>query len=161
MIYLQISDALNIEADSLLGRLSEEETSFLQRAAAEALNLASDVPQADLTLVLADDAQLQDLNHQFLGVDAPTDVLSFPAGETDVDSESLYLGDVIISYPRAQEKAAAGGHSVKDELQLLVVHGVLHLLGFDHGNRDERAVMWAKQAEVLSSLGSSVTAPPQ
>jgi probable rRNA maturation factor len=106
-----------------------------------------------MTLALSDDAQLHELNRQFLEVDAPTDVLSFPSGETDPDSQALYLGDVIISYPRAQAQAVAGGHAVDDELQLLAVHGALHLLGHDHANDVEKAVMWALQARALEALG--------
>jgi probable rRNA maturation factor len=111
----------------------------------------------DLSVVLADDERLQQFNLQFLGVDAPTDVLAFPGGETDPDSQVEYLGDVIVSYERAQAQAASGGYSLEDELQLLVVHGVLHLLGFDHTDERSKADMWARQAEILDILGCSVT----
>ena len=114
---------------------------------------------ADLSLVLTDDAQLRQLNRQYLGIDSPTDVLSFPAGETDPETDLIYLGDVLISYQRAQVQAAAGGHPVEDELQLLVVHGVLHLLGFDHAEETEKVKMWAEQSAILSQLGCSITSP--
>jgi len=80
-------------------------------------------------VVISSDAQLLELNRQYLGIEAPTDVLSFQADELDPETGRRYLGDVIISYPRAQAQAEVGGHAVLDELQLLVVHGVLHLLG--------------------------------
>jgi probable rRNA maturation factor len=85
--------------------------------------------------------------------------LSFLAGETDPETDLIYLGDVLISYQRAQVQAAAGGHPVEDELQLLVVHGVLHLLGFDHAEETEKAKMWAEQSKILSQLGCSITSP--
>lgn len=107
----------------------------------------------ELTVVLTDDAQLQELNRDFLGIDAPTDVLSFPASETDPDSGAAYLGDVLISVPRAEAQARQAGHPLEAEIQLLVVHGVLHLLGHDHAETGERARMWAAQAEILQRLG--------
>jgi probable rRNA maturation factor len=110
---------------------------------------------ADMTIVLTDDAQLHELNREYLGVDAPTDVLSFPASEADPETGTPYLGDVLISIPRAKQQAKAAGHSVEDEVQLLVVHGTLHLLGHDHAEAGEKARMWKAQADVMSGLGLS------
>lgn len=127
---------------------------LLERAAAAALRHGPG-PEADLTLVLAGDERLQALNRQFLGKDRPTDVLSFPSDETDPETGRRYLGDVLISVPRAAEQSAARGHSLEAELQLLAVHGVLHLLGHDHAEAGEKARMWAAQARVLAELGVS------
>ena len=127
---------------------------LLERAARAALDL-SGAPDADLTLVLTGDSQIQALNRDFLGKDAPTDVLSFPADESDPETGRRYLGDVVISLPRATEQAGERGHTVEAEVQLLVVHGVLHLLGHDHAGAEEKARMWAAQAEVLERLGVS------
>ncbi|MEW5870482.1 MAG: rRNA maturation RNase YbeY [Chloroflexota bacterium] len=137
------------------------ETALLERAANQALQHANAGPQAEVTLVLSDEAQLHELNRQFLGVDAPTDVLAFPAGEVDPDSQALYLGDVIISYPRAQAQAASAGHTLEAELQLLVVHGTLHLLGYDHASPEEKVAMWAVQADILHQLGVTIAALPE
>jgi len=135
---------------------------WLEAAAQAALQHNGSTENSELTIVISDDAHLQDLNRQFLEIDAPTDVLSFPAGEEiDPDSGAPYLGDVILSLARAKSQAEAGGHHLKDELQLLVVHGVLHLLGYDHDSEDEKARMWSAQAEILSSLGCSITGPSQ
>jgi probable rRNA maturation factor len=109
----------------------------------------------DMTIVLTDDAQLHELNREYLGVDAPTDVLSFPAAEDDPETGTPYLGDILISIPRAKQQAEAAGHSLEDEVQLLVVHGTLHLLGHDHATAAEKARMWQAQAEVMSGLGLS------
>ena len=110
---------------------------------------------ADMTIVLTDNAQLHELNREYLGVDAPTDVLSFPAAEEDPETGTPYLGDILISIPRAKQQAEAAGHSVEDEVQLLVVHGTLHLLGHDHAEAAEKARMWKAQAEVMLALGLS------
>ena len=131
------------------------ESALLERAARFTLELEPDSAEADITIVLTDDAQLHELNREYLGVDAPTDVLSFPAGEVDPETEALYLGDLAISIPRAIQQAQTGGHPVEAEVQLLVVHGTLHLLGYDHSTDEEKAIMWAEQARVLERLGLS------
>jgi len=153
MIYLQVSESVFETLPVLLKDLS-----FLERAGLAALQQAGS-GLADLTIVIGDDAQLHELNRQFLGVDAPTDVLSFPSDGTDPDSGERYIGDILISYPRAVAQAASAGHTVQDELQLLVVHGVLHLLGFDHALPAEKKRMWEIQAQVLASLGSRLSPP--
>jgi probable rRNA maturation factor len=129
---------------------------ILERAARAAL-LQQSAPDADLTLVLTGDAQIQALDHDFLGKDTPTDVLSFPASETDPETGRRYLGDIIISVPRAEAQSIAAGHSLEAELSLLVVHGVLHLLGHDHAEAEEKARMWAAQSEILTRLGIPLT----
>lgn len=113
----------------------------------------------ELTIVLSDDRQLQELNRQYREIDAPTDVLAFPSGEIDPESQAEYLGDVLISVERARAQAEAGGHPLQAELQLLVVHGVLHLLGHDHGEPDEKERMWQAQAELLKKLGLDLSPP--
>jgi probable rRNA maturation factor len=114
-------------------------------------------PQAELCIVITDDDEIQSLNRQFRGVDAPTDVLAFADEPTDqpfitAPDEPPYLGDVIISFPRTRVQAAAEGHSTKAEMRLLIVHGVLHLLGYDHAQPDEQGRMWARQEAILSTL---------
>ncbi len=116
----------------------------------------------ELAVVVTDDEALRELNCRHRGIDAPTDVLAFP-DETrgpfvGAPGLSRYLGDIIISFPRAGDQAAEAGHAVQAELQLLVVHGVLHLLGYDDVMEEQRAKMWAAQAEILQTLG--VEAPP-
>jgi len=125
----------------------------LERAAQAVLTHQS--ADGDLTLVLTDNAQLHELNRDYLGIDAPTDVLSFPASETDPETARPYLGDILISLPRAEEQARAAGHALKAEVQLLIVHGTLHLLGHDHAGDEDKARMWKAQAEVLERLGVS------
>ena len=124
---------------------------ILERAALAVLEHQS--ADGDLTIVLTDDAQLHELNRDYLGVDAPTDVLSFPASETDPETARRYLGDILISVPLAEEQARAAGHALEAEVQLLAIHGTLHLMGYDHAEAGEKARMWKAQAEILAGLG--------
>ena len=127
---------------------------LLERAARAVLDLSA-AQDADLTIVLVGDARIQALNRDFLAHDAPTDVLSFPADEPDPETGHRYLGDVVISLERAGEQARERGHAVEAEMQLLVVHGVLHLFGHDHAEVGEKERMWAAQARALERLGVS------
>lgn len=128
---------------------------LIERAANAALShhASGESPEAELTIVLTDDTRLRELNRDYLGIDAPTDVLSFPASETDPETGAHYLGDILVSVARARAQAEAAGHPLESELQLLVVHGVLHLLGYDHAQAEEKARMWKTQAEILEGLG--------
>ncbi|HUN23951.1 MAG TPA: rRNA maturation RNase YbeY [Anaerolineales bacterium] len=110
-----------------------------------------------LSVVIGDNAHIQSLNAQFLGEDHPTDVLSFPADpDALIPEEADYLGDIILSIEKAQQQASERGHAILAELQLLTVHGVLHLLGHDHYTPQEKAEMWQAQSEILRLLGSTV-----
>jgi probable rRNA maturation factor len=106
-------------------------------------------------VVITGETEIRQLNRQYRGLDVPTDVLSFQAGYLDPEDGSTYLGDVIISAPQAQAQAETRGHALSDEIQLLVVHGALHLLGHDHTDPDEKARMWAAQVAILAQLGVS------
>ncbi len=102
------------------------------RALADAMDRLGVDAAAEVALVLADDAELRRLNLAFLGLDKPTDVLSFPADPDDAPpGEPPYLGDIVISVPYAAGGAARAGHPLASELCLLAVHGLLHLLGHE------------------------------
>ncbi len=109
-----------------------------------------------VTLVITGGEAVRELNRIYRGVDALTDVLSFAAAEGPefVTPEEMppYLGDVIIALPVAEEQAAEEGRPIEDELTLLIVHGCLHLLGYNHADEAERTLMWAVQDEILASL---------
>lgn len=154
MINLAIDEALS---DLNAPELKEEAT--LLQAVQETLRYAGAPSGSGLTVVITGDEQLAILNQQYLGIQSPTDVLSFSANEIDPDSGERYLGDVLISLPRAQAQAAEGEHAVIDELQLLIVHGVLHLLGYDHAEEPEKADMQSIQADILHQLGCAATVP--
>lgn len=120
-------------------------------------------PPVEITLLLTDDEQLHSLNKAYRGINAPTDVLSFEAGEKmpGMQEDDPYLGDIVISVPMAERQAKEGGHSLKAELQLLAVHGTLHLLGYDHEEPEEKDHMWWAQSSILAQLGAEITGPPE
>jgi probable rRNA maturation factor len=120
-------------------------------------------PPLSLTLLLADDATLQQLNRDFRQEDKATDVLSFPAGDPlpGLMEPDPYLGDIAISVPYAQRQADKQGHPLLAELQLLAIHGTLHLLGYDHTDEAEKKEMWAAQTAVLTQLGLSHIIPTE
>jgi probable rRNA maturation factor len=140
-------------APRFAGEVDEE---MLRRVTAEALRHEGIEGEIALSVVITDDGAVRELNQEFRDVDAPTDVLAFGIGEESdfvtAPGEPAYLGDVIISYPRAVIQAEEYGHSINRELALLTVHGVLHLLGYDHVDEVERTEMWARQNEILGSL---------
>ena len=125
----------------------------LAAAAAVALTQQGIAPPAAITILLTDDEALRRLNREYRGYDETTDVLSFTDGTTWPDG-LVYLGDIAISVPQALRQAPAGEAGLLDELRLLTVHGVLHLLGHDHGEPEEKALMWAAQEEILASLSA-------
>lgn len=138
----------------------------LRRAAEAVLQQQQVEEPCEVAVVVSGDETLHQLNRRHRGVDAPTDVLAFPHQTkspdfTFIDAPGLprYLGDVIISFPRAKAQAAEAKNELLAELQLLVVHGVLHLLGHDDETELERARMWDAQQAVLDDLGVEVHLP--
>ncbi|MGE5600181.1 MAG: rRNA maturation RNase YbeY [Pseudomonadota bacterium] len=127
---------------------------------------------AEATLLLADDARIRALNKTFRGRDEPTNVLSFPNVEVDVlaaagaDGPPCALGDIVIAFETTVGEAAREGTSLSHHLSHLVVHGILHLLGYDHSTDDEALVMEALEVRALAALGiadpySSVSETPR
>lgn len=116
------------------------------------------LPPAEVSVTIVDDESIRRLNRDFRQVDRPTDVLSFPQwepGETmeGYGDEPIHLGDIVISFPRAQKQADAYGHSLEREIGFLAVHGFLHLLGYDHQTEEEERRMFARQEEILGRVG--------
>ncbi len=117
----------------------------------QTLLVAAALPDAELSVVLCDDDFIAVLNRDYRGKDAPTDVLSFPQG--DELSGEVVLGDAIISLPTAARQAAERGHTVMQELRVLLVHGLMHLLGHDHMTPAQAAEMQAGEHKLLAALG--------
>ncbi|MCL2070809.1 MAG: rRNA maturation RNase YbeY [Oscillospiraceae bacterium] len=109
------------------------------------------VSEASMTLV--SDEDIRTLNKQYRKIDSSTDVLSFLMGEPNYEDKSVVLGDVIISVPTAVRQANQYGHSLEREMAFLTVHGMLHLLGYDHINKSDEQIMFAKQEQILQKLG--------
>ncbi|BCJ63786.1 rRNA maturation RNase YbeY [Polymorphospora rubra] len=122
-------------------------------------------PLAELSVLLVDIDYMTELNHRWMDGDGPTDVLAFPMDEGSVDhgpgevagGEPALLGDIVLCPEVAAKQAVTAGHSAADELHLLTVHGVLHLLGYDHAEPEEEREMFELQARLLSSWRATRT----
>lgn len=128
---------------------------FLADAVRSALKAAGYNEDAEVGLVFVDDDYIHDLNHRYRGVDSPTDVLSFAMMEGEpVESGEAepILGDVVISLQTVERQAREYGHSFLREAAYLTVHGVLHLLGYDHMEEDNKRIMRQKEEEIIAGL---------
>ena len=137
--------------------------------AEKALELENCPYEAQISLILTDDEGIRQVNSEFRDIDRSTDVLSFPMipfespaaydileedeSYFDMDTGELLLGDIMISVDHVYAQAEEYGHSVKREFAFLVAHSIMHLLGYDHMEKEEAAVMEAHQEAVLSALG--------
>ncbi|HEV7565248.1 MAG: putative rRNA maturation factor [Microbacteriaceae bacterium] len=126
----------------------------LLRLSAYALDAMHVHPDAELAIVLVDEAAMEQLHVQWMDEPGPTDVLSFPMdelrpGTEDVPTPAGLLGDIVLCPQVAQAQAETAGHSTQEELQLLTTHGILHLLGFDHAEPDEEKEMFGIQRDIL------------
>ncbi|WP_218081978.1 rRNA maturation RNase YbeY [Anthocerotibacter panamensis] len=111
---------------------------------------------AELTLRLTDEAEMQQLNHDWRGLDKPTDILSFSAlegSQLHPEEDLIYLGDVAIGIPIAEAQAQAEGHGLDVELAWLASHGLLHLLGWEHGDEASLEAIIEKQLALLKAVG--------
>lgn len=113
-------------------------------------------PQTEMTMRLVEPATIATLNEQWMGKQGPTDVLSFPMdeltpgrGEPEDDDDPGYLGDIALCPQIAEQQAPAAGHDRDDEIALLTVHGMLHLMGYDHATPEEHAEMFGIQGRLL------------
>ncbi|MBR5914357.1 MAG: rRNA maturation RNase YbeY [Selenomonadaceae bacterium] len=115
------------------------------------------VENSELSITLTDDEHIHELNKNFRGIDKPTDVLSFAFRESDepeiLNPQVEILGDIIISLERAKIQAADFGHSYLREVIFLTVHGILHLLGYDHIEEEDRIEMEREQDYIMTTLG--------
>lgn len=111
-------------------------------------------PDAELSLVLVDEESMTSLHERWMQEPGPTDVLSFPMDELRPDSDNAVpaglLGDVVICPSVAAKQAAVAEHSERDEQGILLTHGILHLLGYDHAEPDEERLMFGLQAQLVN-----------
>jgi probable rRNA maturation factor len=132
----------------------EVDEAALLRLATFALDHLRVHPDADLAIMLVDEAALEQLHVQWMDEPGPTDVLSFPMdelrpGSDDDITPAGLLGDIVLCPPVAIAQAKEAGHSTLDELELLTAHGILHLLGFDHAEAEEEREMFGVQRDIL------------
>jgi probable rRNA maturation factor len=151
---VQVAEGIDVPIDAGL----------VESAAAAAIEAEGAAGPIELSVLVADDAELHRLNRDFRGVDSPTDVLSFAAEEEPAGAAGFvrppdqprYLGDIAVSFERVVAQAEEYGHSRERELAFLVVHGVLHLLGYDHERGPEDAASMREREEaVMAQLGLS------
>lgn len=124
----------------------------------EAAKVLAISPQAEVGVVFADDVYIRELNRDYRGVDAATDVLSFALDEGEEPEvqggpEESLLGDIVISLETAERQAAEFGHSLEREMAYLTVHGMLHLVGYDHEEEADKAAMRRQEENILAALG--------
>lgn len=118
-----------------------------------------DNPDVDITLTLTNNEAVRQLNMTYRGLDKPTDVLAFNQEFNNPETGRLYLGDVIISFEQAKIQAKEHNHTLNEECALLTIHGILHLLGFDHSDQNEKDEMWALQEDIMNALRLSREEP--
>lgn len=132
---------------------------IIKNVISEALKIHNIQKDAEVSVVFVDDEEIRKINNEFRNIDASTDVLSFPQyeyekeGEISSEDEILILGDIIISPEHAISQANEYGHSVNREVGYLTAHSILHLLGYDHMEKEEKNHMRTKEEEIMSSLG--------
>jgi probable rRNA maturation factor len=147
--------AVTVDADAWRTAVTDPEQ-FCRRAVAAVLARESATP-AEVSVLLADDTRVAELNRDYRGRDRPTNVLSFPAGGPSWPGAEgpVLLGDVVVALETTSREADAEGLRVPDHLAHLLVHGTLHLLGYDHETDGEAELMEAREVDLLAGLGVS------
>jgi probable rRNA maturation factor len=139
---------------------TEPAPSWFRNLARDTLKAENVTPPYEVSVVVADEETVHRLNRVYRGVDSPTDVISFYTAPDGPEQFVLpqdgirRLGDIVISYPQAVEQARQEGHATRRELTLLVIHGLLHLLGYDHEIPGEAVQMRAREQELLEEFRS-------
>lgn len=137
---------------------------WLKKVAWQVLAAENAKPMVEVGLVITGQDKIKELNLKYLEEDSPTDVLSFPMMEPDLGEncfvnppdKRLRIGEVIISYPQAKKQAKEHGHRVKKEVTILIIHGILHLLGYDHDTSGRKRVMRKRESDILRVIGEKL-----
>ncbi len=146
----RIAPKIDVLVESKLWKGNRDAEPAVRRAIAEAAATQS-TPGAELAIVLTDDSAIRLLNHNWRGVDAATNVLSFPTGHTGGDP--LLIGDVVLAYETIAAEARAEGKPFAHHVAHLAVHGFLHLLGHDHERKKDAETMERLERDILQRLG--------
>jgi len=118
------------------------------------------VNKTDLGILICSNEEITTLNQQYRGIDRATDVLSFSSDEIDPETGNQYLGDIVISCETAAVQAKLAGYDVQTEIFILLIHGFLHLLGYDHDTIINKEEMWRTQFNIHKTLGIEVQSLP-
>lgn len=139
---------------------TEKMEQFIREVAEKAAEILNIPENSELSIILVDNDYIQELNLTYRKIDAPTDVLSFPMNELGdeepdfvIEEEINLLGDIAISLQQAEKQRLEYGHSFERELAFLLIHGILHLVGYDHQNDEEEQIMQQMQNKILQALG--------
>lgn len=162
---------MSVEVDLMIGKvlddISRESLGELATLATEIVlsNEGKKVDDFEVSVLYTDDSFITQLNWQYRRVQGPTDVLSFPMMDpnSEIDKVEIpgvpnILGDIVISLETTRRQASEQGKSMEEELSLLLVHGVLHLLGYDHDSPEREAVMWDRQAKAVKEVLTQIKA---
>lgn len=152
---------MNLEIDFLdeTDLVTEDEKSLVRDLLSLGLKSEGITDDCEISVTFVTNEKIQEINREYRGKDKPTDVISFALEEGDEDEPIVgvptqrVLGDIIISIPKTKEHAEEYGHSFERELGFLAVHGLLHLLGYDHGTEEEEKEMFSKQEGILEEYG--------
>jgi rRNA maturation RNase YbeY len=142
---------VTVQINSKISPLIDEE--FIIHVASETLGILG-LENSEISIVLDNNDQIRKLNKKYRDLDEPTDVLSFSFNELDPDTGSNYLGDMVISTQKVKKQALDQGHSIKKEFVTLIIHGILHLAGYDHSTSEEEKNFFELQSEILEKLSS-------
>jgi len=133
--------------------IDTDRLTFAFQKSVEMLGLS---PQTSAALKISDDASIRKLNKAYRGLDEATDVLSFENDFIDLETGARFIGDIVISIEKAQAQAAERGFSLQEELEMLLVHAVLHLNGYDHMEEADLEEMGSLQDEILIAIANPV-----
>lgn len=143
-------------------KVSEQEQALVEKLLQHAAKVEEVPEESEVSVTFVTNEQIRVINHEYRGKDQATDVISFAMEEMGEDELEiigedipLMLGDIIISIERAREQAEEYGHTYERELGFLAIHGLLHLLGYDHMTEEDEKKMFGKQEEILTSYGLS------
>ena len=155
--FIQVMDDLTLSTEMNLDDLY-----YLDTIAERVFGILELDPDSELAIVIATDGFVRQLNSQHRGIDKTTDVLSFPSDPLPPEiaaEETPYLGDLIAAYHYTLQQASHHDHRPQDEFALLVVHGILHLIGYDHNTQSDQTKMWEQQAAILEQLDINIIVP--
>lgn len=134
--------------------VKEIDQSRLALAFSNFLNHLNIEHNTSVTVRFTNNRLIRQFNREWMGIDAPTDVLSFENAFQDPETGEQYLGDILISFEKARKQAKLAGHSLQQEVEMLLVHGLLHLVGHDHSNNTEWQAMSETQDEILQTIAN-------
>ncbi|NEU32366.1 rRNA maturation RNase YbeY [bacterium LRH843] len=149
---------VTVDFNDETGKVNEKHTELVTNIITKTAEVEGLTGEIEVSLTFVDEKTIQEINHEYRGKNQPTDVISFALNEGEDEFEKLpgmpnMLGDIIISVAHIEAQAEEYGHSFERELGFLTVHGMLHLLGYDHETEAEEKEMFSRQEDILTAYG--------